>query len=203
MLLKSRKKRWCGLATEYPKMKLESLKGKLLIANSSLRNSYFAEAVILILEHDNLGAFGLLLNRPEKSHKHLGSLLNIVATSSKHISFYEGGPVGEENLFIIHTDASNVHAGKEIIPDVFWDSSAELLRELCNCPHSFNLYRGYVGWGPFQLETEIRSNSWVIAPALESIIFLNSPTAMWRKALQTNGGIYSYFAKKVKDPLLN
>ena len=185
------------------KMKLRSLKGKILIANSSLRNSYFAETVILVLEHDNSGAFGLILNRPEKSHKHLGDLLNIVTASNKNIPFYEGGPVGEEDLFILYTDTTHVHAGEEIIPNVFWGSSVELLEDLCEHLYSFNLYRGYAGWGPFQLEIEIKSNSWIIVSASEEIIFFNDPKTMWRKVLQMNGGIYDYFAKKVKDPLLN
>ena len=186
-------------------MEYKSLKGKLLVANSSIRSSYFAGTVIIVIEHGQSGAFGLVLNRLEKSdtHKHLGALLNLVTSQEKKIQFYEGGPVAKDHMSIIHTDATNAYAGEEIIPDVFWGSHIELLHDLFSCPYSFCLYRGYSGWAPGQLEAEIKSHSWIIANASEDIIFLKDPAIMWRKALQMNGGIYDYFAKRVKDPMLN
>ena len=184
-------------------MKETSLKGYFLVSSTSLKKSYFAETVILLIENNDSGSFGLIINRIDKARKNLGSLAMVTNERMKNIPLYEGGPVEEDSLFLIHNDVTVQNPGEEILPDIFWGSGIELFQDLLERPLLFNVYRGYVGWMAGQLENEIKTKSWIVLPPSNEMIFHDDSQDIYRETLKHGGDLYLYFADKVRNPLLN
>ncbi len=186
-----------------------SLKSYFLVANISLNQSYFSESVILVLEHSALSAFGLVLNRIERRRNFFYQLLDSVDHHNQEyhdfeaLPLYEGGPINQENIFMLHDNVTMKNPGREAAPGIFCGSGVKFLQKLIDCPYSFNLYRGYAGWGPGQLEQEIYNKNWIILPISDEIIFHSEAASAWKKTLNLRGGLYSYFANNVRDPILN
>ncbi len=185
------------------KDKFQSLKGNFLISNLAIQDSNFVETVILLLEHNHEGALGLILNRPYEISLH--DAINELPSKAKDIPLYKGGPVHPGALFVLHTSGniSTHDPGIQIIPNVYLGGSRKLLNILIKGTLPFKVFNGYTGWGAEQLENEIAQNSWFMAEASKDFIFHNDSQSAWRQALDKKGGIYSYFAKTVKDPILN
>jgi len=180
---------------------MQSLKGKFLISSSTLKEDNFVQTVVFLIEHNEEGAFGLVVNRPLDSSLH--DVLPKLSSKSKNVLIYEGGPVRPEVLFVLfHSDTKDVD-GEEVIENVYLGTSLDLLEQLIESEKAFHVYHGYAGWAASQLEEEIVAKTWVVAEGNTNIIFHENPEVVWREALLYSGGIYSYFAKNVKDPFLN
>lgn len=180
---------------------MEFLKGNFLISNSTLKEKSFIESVIFVIEHNEEGAFGLIVNQPEDSQ-----YLQIMPESVKKgnsFKVFKGGPVRPEILFILYNSPLHKELGEEIIPGVFLGTSVELIEILANENLPYHIYHGYAGWSPGQLEGELEAKTWMIMEARKDMIFHSNPEMVWREALFYNGGIYSYFARNIKDPFLN
>jgi len=180
---------------------MKSLKGKFLISNSTLKEKSFSESVIFIIEHNEEGAFGLVVNRPLDSTLH--NVLPKLPEQAKKVKIFEGGPVRPEVLFILFSAKEFQEDCEEIIPGVLLGTSLKLLENLLTHNSPYHVYHGYAGWAPGQLEVELESKTWVIADANDKMIFHKNPDVVWREALLYRGGIYSYFARNIKDPFLN
>ena len=179
----------------------KSLKGHFLISNYTVQDPNFNQTVILIIDHDEAGAFGLVLNRNEDIS--LYEAVEGMPESAGNVILFEGGPVRPDALFVIHSDSLANDPGEEILPGIFLGSSELLLLDLLECPYPFHVYHGYSGWSPGQLEDEINSKTWVVLPANEDMIFHENPEEIWRNALSYKGGLHAYFARNVADPSLN
>ena len=181
---------------------MDSLKGNFLISGSTLKEENFNETVVFIIEHNDEGAFGLIVNR--KLDGGLPDVLPRLGEKSAKKPLYEGGPVRKEVLFVLfHNAECEADDGEEVIPGVFLGNSYELIEGLLEKDIPFHVYSGYAGWAPGQLESELEAKTWVVMPAKQEIIFHENPQYVWREALLYGGGIYSYFARHIKDPFLN
>jgi len=177
------------------------LKGHFLVSNSTLKEKSFNESVVFIIEHNEEGAFGLVVNQLEDIE-----YIEIMPDTLKKGGFYKvykGGPVRQEILFILYDSPLHRDLGEEIIPNVFLGTSIELVEILANENLPYHIYHGYAGWSPGQLESELEIKTWMVMPARKEMIFHSNPEIVWREALLYNGGIFSYFAKNIKDPFLN
>ncbi|GBF51417.1 transcriptional regulator [Leptospira ryugenii] len=181
-----------------------STKGKLLISNSSVIQDFFHKSIILMVDHDEDGAFGLVLNKP--TEQTLESLIkNLPDTEHADRTVYAGGPVDNMFVTIVHNHKASRDPGVEIIPGIFMARSYDTLVEVLQSPEcSFRVFQGYSGWSPGQLEGEFEKLSWVLAEPKEEMIFQASDSEdLWKDALRSKGGIYKYFVEHTKDPLLN
>jgi len=177
----------------------ESYKGKFLIANSSIITDYFHNTVIFIVEHDRVGALGLVINK--QLPQSISDLIKGVP--EKDLLMFSGGPVDGSFISILHDNASLKDPGTEIIPGVFMGRSFELLLSLIESNARFRVFQGYSGWGSEQLEDEINRKSWAIVDGDPDMIYSSDISGVWREALKRKGGIYRYFAEHTKDPMLN
>ena len=164
-------------------------RGQFLIAGKSLSDPNFFKTVVLIVEHSDEGAMGLVINRP--------SSISIHNALSSHFSDFElpeemvycGGPVEPSALFIIHDEPKFNGSETPVIPDVFVANSAEtfdrVVRHAADAPHMlrFRIFFGCAGWAPDQLEGEVERGDWLIHPASESLIFEDDPYNIWDDAL--------------------
>ncbi|MCR9142014.1 MAG: YqgE/AlgH family protein [bacterium] len=194
----------------------DSLKGYFLISESNMPDPNFFQTVVLILEHNKEGAFGLVVNR--RSRLLLADILpQFDGERGATTPIYVGGPVQQEYLFVLHSDMPEGHESSENImqpvPGVVFEpafSQVERLFETAAWEEipaddrpSIHLFLGYSGWAPGQLEKEMQMGSWMIHPATPKIVFHNDPEQGWKDALREKGGIYRVFAESDQNPTLN
>ncbi len=163
---------------------MESLKGKLLIAVPELQDGNFFRSVVLMIQHDDEGASGVILNRPSEIS---------VAQVWKEVSEIEspcelpvnvGGPV-EGPLIALHT--SLAFAESNLLEGVYVSMGRQNLNEIvAQDIQEFRIYSGYSGWSPGQLENEIDLGGWLIMPAEFEHVF-QSPDQLWKKVCETFG----------------
>jgi putative transcriptional regulator len=153
---------------------MSSLAGTFLVARASLRDGFFARSVILLLEHDENGAFGLVLNRP-------------ATTDKLPFPIFIGGPCERDGFRMIHgepdwLDASDDHA--EICPGVYMGTQEQFEKAIeagGAAATRFRLFAHYAGWGPEQLETEMNEGSWIVRPAHGDILFGTPVEDLWER----------------------
>ena len=172
-----------------------SLRGDLLIAAPSLFD-YFRRTVILVLEHNEEGAMGVVLNRPSETT--VGEAVSTLASLADDEELVRlGGPVSPESVVALGefddpTQAANAVAGSLGLLDP--DEPDPSLRRL-------RVYAGYAGWGPGQLESEIEDGAWIVESLDPEDPFRDGD--LWADALQRKGGGYSLLATMPADPSLN
>ncbi|MEI8093480.1 MAG: YqgE/AlgH family protein [Spirochaetales bacterium] len=197
----------------------ESLSGQFLIADLDLTDPSFLRSVVLVVEHNAEGAFGLIINRP------LGlTAAQIVQENAEPVEFperrgkiplYGGGPVENQAVFTLHSGlepSSCSPAVREIAPGLFFEPSFPAVRRYVSgiAPEyppddtpTIRLYLGYAGWGEGQLEAERRQGSWHLLPARASLVFQTPPQDIWQRAMELKGGFWSIVAQTGFKPSLN
>ena len=156
-----------------------SLAGSFLVAQSSLADPNFLQSVVLILVHNDGGAFGLVVNRP--AHK-----------PNLPFPVFKGGPCPAPGLVVLHghsdwvddTEETNGKCGqREVAPGIFLGDPS-CLQRACNAEEGNTVrcraYQGYAGWGPGQLEGELSEGAWLITPAESDVLFETPVDVLWR-----------------------
>ena len=161
-----------------------SLRGNLLVAGSHLRDPNFYRAVVLMVDHNDDSAMGLIINRPDSLA--VDAAIEEAKMSSAGMGpVYAGGPVDTSSLFILHSCTELGRSDEEISDGIFVTGSHESFDALINkdtdCQHDcgFRVYRGYAGWGPEQLEGELDRGDWRIMPAEADLVFEDDPYEIW------------------------
>ncbi|VAW49444.1 UPF0301 protein YqgE [hydrothermal vent metagenome] len=172
---------------------LPSLEHHFLIAMPSLNGSWFEKAVIYILEDNDRGTTGFVVNLPQDFQvKDLLSHFDF--PPPEKVSFLEqpilqGGPVDVEQGFILHKPEGKWKSSIAL-PDgltmTFSDDFVEALSKN-QAAESFLICLGFSGWKPGQLAQEIQSNSWLTIPYNESLLFDTPFEKKWQVALETLG----------------
>ncbi len=143
-----------------------SLKGRLLIASTELNSPVFAKTIIYMVEHDENGAMGLIVNRPigEMPVSELRKAFNLDTDPGEvpSLTLRFGGPVERDLMFVLHSDDKKVESSRTVDHDLALTSDPELLRAIVegDGPSRFVIAMGYAGWSAGQLEAEIERGSW-------------------------------------------
>lgn len=177
--------------------------GRLLISEPFMGDYYFGRSVVLLIEHNEEGSFGVVLNKLIEAP--LNDVLKGLPPFESKI--YLGGPVDTTSTFYIHSLGNKVEGSLEIGNGLYWGGDIELIKEmiLLNQLNSSNIrfFIGYSGWEANQLESELKSNSWIISTEADKSI-LNIPIQeMWKSSLQNMGPMYNYWSKLPIDPNMN
>ncbi|MEE2707016.1 MAG: YqgE/AlgH family protein [Planctomycetota bacterium] len=148
---------------------MDSLKGHLLIAAPQLGDPNFVRTVILMIDHDENGAFGIVLNRPSgRTVKEVWDELDDSCECLESINI--GGPVVGP-LLALHTQEYLAEA--EVLPGLYLTAERENLDELVRQDYStFRLFSGYSGWGEGQLEGELEQGGWITLKAKKEYVFV-------------------------------
>jgi putative transcriptional regulator len=177
------------------------LRGQLLIAAPDLLDPTFRRTVVLIGEHSENGAMGIVLNRPSSLtvEEAIDSLAQLVsADDAVHI----GGPVEPEAVIVLGEFAEPERAAALVIDAIGFlpqEADPDALGELGRA----RVYAGYAGWAPGQLEQELEEESWIVEPARAEDVFTEDPDALWSSVLRRKGGVYRVIATLPDDPTLN
>ena len=160
------------------------LAGQMLVAMPGIEDPRFERAVLYLCAHDAEQAMGLAVNRPVDLgvHPDAGALSDLVML---------GGPVERERGFVLHTDDfvspdSTVPVADGLALTVTRDVLDALGSRLRRPRHAI-LALGYSGWGPGQLEQELRDNVWLICEADETLLFGDDYENKWTRALAKIG----------------
>lgn len=180
---------------------MDSLRGKLLVAAPTLRDPNFARAVVLVCEHNEDGALGLILNRRTEMRvgvavPELGDLID------PEERLWGGGPVQQSSIVVLAElerpgDALMVNGTVGLVLD-----GADMA-EVEQSAGRARAFLGYAGWGGGQLEAELETEDWIVAPALPDDAFTDEPSTLWSAALARMGGEYVLLATFPPDPTLN
>jgi putative transcriptional regulator len=162
----------------------ESLHGHFLVASPHLSDPNFFRSVVLIVQHDSEGAFGLILNRPlSKTVSDVWELIFDEPYECPELICH-GGPV-EGPLTAVH---ASVRCGEnEIVPGVYFAAARENIAELVKQEtDEYRLFAGYAGWGGGQLESEVEAGGWLKTAAKQETIF-SDHQEMWKQVIEQIG----------------
>lgn len=169
-----------------------SLKDHFLIAMPNLMDPYFHQTVTYIIEHNEEGAMGMVINQPlDVEITELFEHLEIkvpegFATNKKVMS---GGPVQVERGFIVHSPSGNWESSMLLDGDIAVTTSQDILTAISENrgPADVEVILGYAGWGAGQLDQEILDNSWLSVPANTHILFNVPAEFRWKAAVDLLG----------------
>jgi putative transcriptional regulator len=181
---------------------MESLKGKLLLASPVLEDPTFARSVVLVAEHTDEGAMGLVLNRPADvtvgdSAPELEELVDA------REPIYVGGPVQPTAVIVLAAFTDPGAAGLLISDDVGFLSAQLDLAESAAVTQRTRVFAGHAGWGPGQLDDELEEESWIVEPPLREEIFSEDSEQLWAAVLRRKGREYALLSTMPPDPSVN
>lgn len=152
------------------------LKGKVLIASPKLLDPNFAQTVVLIVQHDENGAMGLVINRAtQTSVRDAWTQVSSVPYPNDD-PLYHGGPC-EGPLMVLHKEA--VHGQMEVLDGIWLSSDAGSVKALVgDAAEPIKFFVGYAGWSAEQLKDELREGAWIVAE-IDSSAILYTPSEFW------------------------
>lgn len=181
------------------------LSGRLLVATPLLGDPNFSRTVILVLQHDDDGAMGVVVNRA--SAVPVGEVLPAWSPlTSEPPVLFQGGPValdsalGIGRVAIVDAEPIGWRRLQGSVGLVDLDTPTELLTDVFS---SLRIFAGYAGWGQGQLEGEIAEGAWYVLDAEDDDAFVGAPTDLWRSILRRQGGAIALVSTYPDDPALN
>ncbi len=180
---------------------MESLRGRLLISSGGLYDPNFRHTVILVGEHNDEGALGVVLNRAldvtvAEAVPPLGHLV------PPGEPLYQGGPVQPDSAVLVAELSS-----PDLVDLLAFGSVGFLIgqveAEIEPSIRRARVFAGYSGWGPGQLEAEMAADSWIVEPAHEEDVFTDAPDLLWSGVLERKGPEYRRLSRMPYDPSMN
>jgi len=169
-----------------------SLKGQFLLAMPGLVDPNFHQTVTCICEHNEGGAMGIIVNRVHHTltaHDIFEELTIEQAPDTESIPIHLGGPVHIGEIFLLHGPPFNWEASLMITPSLAMSNTRDILEAVAMArgPQAFIISLGCAGWGPGQLESEIKENAWLNHPIFEENIFDMPIETRWEEAVKKMG----------------
>lgn len=180
---------------------MASLRGHLLISAPALFDPNFRRTVVLIGDHDEDGALGVVLNRPTPVAvaDAVPALAGVVDGDAR---VFIGGPVQPRAAIVLAeladpslADIPVLGAIGFLVGDVDEEKAAAVRRA--------RVFAGYAGWGPGQLDEEVARDGWIIERALADDVFATDADALWRTVARRKGGEAALLATMPFDPSTN
>lgn len=161
--------------------------GVLLVASDDVLDPRFSHTVVLLIEHDQTGTWGLIINRPTDvavrevlaNHENPGDKSNV----------YFGGPVHIERLVFLYegdVGPESKDSGVAGLPGLRWSASDKTLDRP---PERLRVYAGYTGWAPGQLAFELARGDWKMIQGERNNVFDKEPRHLWENLNHVLGGI--------------
>jgi len=181
---------------------IDSLRGQLLIAGATLPDPNFARTIVLICQHSEEGALGLVLNRPGELV--IGAVApELAGITGEDAVIDSGGPVQPDALLVLGEFEDASYAGMAVIGTVGLMGDGREIDDLVGVTRRARAFAGYAGWGPGQLDAEVARDDWFVAPAGIDDIFDPDPDELWRRVLERKGGHFALVARMPIDPSVN
>ncbi len=180
-------------------------KGIFLIATPSLREPNFRQTVVLLCEHGEEGALGVVINR--QTEMNITEVLpQVPILEGQNHMVFEGGPVQRNHLLILYKTPEGPEDTHHVFDGVYLGGNMTALENILKNPFSqdnFRTFMGYSGWAPGQLESEMEIGSWLTLPADSSFMLDRDDTRLWGDILRSLGDQYAIYTDMPTDPQMN
>lgn len=185
-------------------MTRESTVGKLLIATPAIGDGNFEQSVIFMLHHDADGALGVIINEPSELavEELLPRWAELIIDPAV---IFQGGPVQKNGFIGVGRRIGELAEGALAVPDsdlvtVDLDSDPALAAAQVD---RLRLFRGYSGWAPHQLDTELAAGAWFTVVSKPEDMWSPDPSALYEQVLLRQQGDLRWFANAPLDPSQN
>jgi putative transcriptional regulator len=181
-------------------------RGSLLVALPSLTDPNFVQSVVLLCEAGGEeGAMGIVVNRP--TDLQLAEALPQEGLLKGHeIPIYLGGPVQTDRILLLVRAEEPADGFVEVLDGIALGGTLEALKEAATgqgITGEFRPYRGYAGWGPGQLESEVDLGAWLLLPGDPELVFSRNPQTVWQELMARMGGALEIYATMPPDLSMN
>jgi putative transcriptional regulator len=181
---------------------VDSVRGQLLIAGPTLQDPNFWRTVVLVVEHNDEGALGLVLNRPSESTV-ADAVPQLMIIADPEDDVLVGGPVGQTAVIVLADFEDPEEAALIAFDNVGVMASGGPEPGLGAGVRRARVFAGHSGWGPGQLDGELERGDWILEPAQYDDAFTDEPGELWVEVLERKGGSYALVARMPPDPTLN
>jgi putative transcriptional regulator len=180
---------------------MESLKGQLLVAGAGLLEPNFRRTVVLVGEHTEDGALGVVLNRaaPVTVGEVVPALAELAGAGEP---MYFGGPVQPGAVVVLADLQEPERSGLAVFGTIGF-LTGEVEPDGLGAVRRARVFAGYAGWGPGQLEAEVDEQAWILEPAAPEDVFTEDPDGLWETVLRRKGDEYRMLALMPTDPSMN
>jgi len=178
-------------------------RGRVLVAEPFLKDSYFKRSVVLLTEHNNEGTLGFVLNNPinfsvDEIIKDFPAINSLVSV---------GGPVRTDTVHYIHTLGHIIPDSQVIMEQVYWGGNLEAIKSGISegwiKEYQIRFFVGYSSWHPGQLEKEIEENSWLVTQIDRLDVMHGSDIQLWENILKNEEERYQMWVRYPEDPAWN
>ncbi|MEJ7790576.1 MAG: YqgE/AlgH family protein [Gaiellaceae bacterium] len=173
-----------------------SLRGSLLVATPTLLDPNFRRAVVLLAEHDETGAMGIVLNRPSDTVV-ADAVPELAVLSGGTEPVFMGGPVATDSLLALAEVEDPEDASQLVLGAVGFVQSPDV------SVRRGRVFLGYAGWAAGQIENELDESSWIVVPAESDDVFSERPDELWSNVLRRQGGGLALLATMPPNPSMN
>ncbi len=178
-------------------------RGRVLVAEPFLKDSYFKRSVVLLTQHSNEGALGFVLNNPVQFG--IDEILNDFPTLNSLISI--GGPVRTDTIHYIHTLGHVIPESEEVMEQIYWGGSLDAIKSGIENgwikDYQIRFFVGYSSWHAGQLEREIEENSWLVTSIDRLDVMHGSDIRLWENILKNEDERYHMWTRYPEDPTWN
>ena len=179
--------------------------GSLLVSAPFLKDYHFARSVVLVVEHNDEGSMGIVMNKNFSNLMTLNELVPELA-SIPPIPLYKGGPVGRDTLFYLHTfsylkDALPLGNGLYVNGD--FEQMKRYILAGGETQGMVRFFMGYAGWQRGQLTQEIEANTWMVSNDSQVDLLNMYLRDLWKELLCDMGGKYAVWSRYPKYPIMN
>ena len=179
--------------------------GSLLVSAPFLKDYHFARSVVLVVEHNDEGSMGIVMNKNFSNLMTLNELVPELA-SIPPIPLYKGGPVGRDTLFYLHTfsylkDALPLGNGLYVNGD--FEQMKRYILAGGETQGMVRFFMGYAGWQRGQLTQEIEANTWMVSNDSQVELLNMYLRDLWKESLCDMGGKYAVWSRYPKYPIMN
>jgi putative transcriptional regulator len=181
---------------------MESKRGQLLVAGPALQDPNFRRTVVLICEHTDDGALGLIINR-STSIEVTEAVPELAGLLGADARLWSGGPVQPQSIVLLAELDDPPEDALMVVGDVGLVLQGADLQELADDARRGRAFLGYAGWGPEQLEGELERGDWIVVGAEPDDAFGEDGDGLWGEVLARQGGEYALLATMPPDPSLN
>jgi putative transcriptional regulator len=182
--------------------RLAPKEGLILISEPGLMDQYFKRAILLLVEHNEKGTVGFVLNRIIEMN--LSELIPDFPDFPSLISI--GGPVGPNSIHFIHTVGELIPETTLVSDGLYWggdfDAVKALILQKKITPRQIRFFLGYSGWGKNQLNDELNLNSWVVS-SIDLVQIMAGKDDLWNRIVHQMGPKFKPWTIYPENPSLN
>jgi putative transcriptional regulator len=181
---------------------MDSVRGQLLVAGPALLDPNFWRTVVLVVEHNEEGALGLVLNRPSETSV-ADAVPELASMVDPEERLFIGGPVQPSAVIVLAEFEDPSDAALLAFDDVGVLGTGPSPEEPTAGVRAGRAFLGHAGWGAAQLDGELERGDWILEPARLEDAFSVDARGLWSEVLTRKGGSYALVARMPADPSMN